>query len=436
MGLNPHHDNRIVPAFETRLGFTSNWSLFRSLFVIELGYQLNHYFNAISEFKHINTGPETLDSEAANTSTMILQDHDITFEGPYLDVTLTGLGACPPNCIPLDPIFLIAPQLYGGIVFGLEAVSLRPDANNLDYALLDGNRPEDLVFTPTTSSVYKVLEPSHDWGFRINLGYHIPLTPTGIAINYFEYNSEDSESIIAPFGGVIWTILSPSLSNFENPFPFPIVAQGAVASLSFDIREFNFEFARHIKMGNLFLRTYAGLGVDRLHQNFTVHYIGTEFTPGTPMGDDFVTQTNEFKGIGPRFGVDANYPFFYGLGVTGHAATNLLVGKFDSKFVQETSGVPSTDPADFIPPASMAFNPDSRSRIVPTITLKFGLSYSIMLPNCGQCSELIFEGGWETNHYFNVVDSFRTSTTTGEGNVKLDKDINLDGPYVKLTLIL
>lgn len=424
LGTNLASENQLSPFLEMKLGLAYNWDFFGGThWNLELGYKAVHYFNSLATFRHVTN----------NAAVFVKQINDVTLDGPFINISVFGFGGCPDDCIVRSPYCVYVPELRGGFEFALEGLYLQTEVSNTDYAIVDP-RPaiippletippfaQGIELNPSDRSVMQVVSPGSNTGYRFHLGYIFPLTANDIGINYLNYSNSSSEEVNAPSGGVIWTITNGNFGAqaiFEPSF-FPVIASSAQANTEFKWQTGNFELGRRIKFYNLMTRFFAGLAYARVDENIDIQYSNgiANNAAHTPIGSDLITQESNFKGLGPRLGVGADFNFECGFSLVGSVATDLLIGTIDSGFFEYSSSGESA-----------VLNPDERTRLVPAVDGKFGLAYSIPLMNCSQIS---LEVGYQVNHYFNVKDSLRF-TDYASAFAKENQDISFNGPYVRM----
>jgi hypothetical protein len=431
LGVDLAAENNTVPTLGLKIGAAYTSAYRRLGWILEAGYQTDHYFNAATTFRHVNN---------LGGAIFVKQVGDISVAGPYVSLTLTGIAACPLPCNESpEPFPAIVPTLPGGPEFAIEVAYLTPHANNLDFAIAD---PFPAAIVPTTppappppppplteiapsaDSRLQFLQPSSKPGYRLHLGYIFPLTANDVSLNYFWYDATDSARITKNFGDdpdddIIWTSLSHPDADLHS---FPVVANSANASVRFSNHAANLEVGRRVKFHRLFVRAAAGVAYDRLTENIETVYHDALSANSTPIAIDTINQQNTFRGFGPRLGIDGNLDIWRGFELVGHAATDLLVGRINSSFTeQNTNGFATT------------LNPERRNRLVPTFEARLGLAYAFPLFGC---SRVTIEAGYQVNHYFDAVDSFRFVSPIGAENVKQDQDVSFDGFYGRLQVNL
>lgn len=403
----------------------------------------------------------------------------------------------------------------GGIEFGLTGLYWRPSAPYLDYAL--GLPTTTLLTNPFAGGRYHSNDFDYDWGFKINLGYRIPCSGNDIMLTYTHYDQEDTRTHIptdelfvpaigAPplpplVGPVILEdiLLTPGADLFFTIPLLPTIIAPAVpvlpiitnysAKAEFEHHALDLDFGQYINMGcNFRLHWFGGLRYANLENKFDQTYdavadvvLPTVTTPITvaitvaeegivglllidvsadvlSTSQQVVNQKTKFNGIGPRFGMEANYMIGGGIGISVGASTSLLVGEAESAFSARLDSTTTFTPIiDFTPTADIepfitglvTFTPPTpdvvvetsykhpdETRVVPNFDGKIALNYAYQFCNASR-STLSIEAGYLVSHYWNTIDrlsiigsispAFRTRHTT---------DVSFDGPYVGIQVQL
>ncbi len=430
LGTKVEGDHPYSPFFDLKIALAYTWNFFSGTkWSVELGYRAIHYFNALTTFTHLTN----------NAAVFAKQIGDVSLDGPYLNLTVFGFDACPPDCAPKGPFCVYVPELKGGIELAFEWLYAKPHATNIDFGILDptpviipvvetsppGIYPQGIPLNPSAASAMKVLSPRSHSGGRVHLGYIFPLTSNDLSVNATLFNEKNYKFITAKTPGVIWTINNGNV-GIQNPLAqsfFPVLANRADVSVKFKWLTDNVEFGKRIKFHQLMTRFFAGLSYAKIKEGITIVYSEglTNFLNPTatfvPL--DTINQLNDFWGVGPRFGLAGDLALGCGFSLIGQIATDLLVGKFDSHYIEQSS----YGQVDVL-------NPNKRNRFVPELDGKFGAAYTVVLKNCSQVS---LEGGYSANHYFKVKDSLRF-TGAVSSFLKQNQDISFSGPYVRLQI--
>jgi len=266
--------------------------------------------------------------------------------------------------------------------FGLQALYLQPSFNNQG-----GNFLGQYVL-PTASSTTNTLVDNDikwGWGFKIEGSYHFN-TGNDINVNWYHLNDNSrSRSFPVNFAG---TGLLASNNEIYTASP----RWDAV----------NAEFGQHIDVGqHKNIRFHGGVQYARLESN--IGFVGmNDAAPGYSYA-----QTSEFKGFGPRTGVDFMYDLGKGLNVYLDTAGAILAGSSKYNTVINSSlnayvqALPATN--------------GSRTTIVPELEGKLGLKYNYPMAQ----GQLVLDAGYMWVNYFSALTTISRD----------DSDYGIQGPY-------
>jgi hypothetical protein len=418
-----------------------------SKFDIEIGYQFNHFFNALDTYR--SAGGAILPFEHLpdfiDTPLHIKQPHDLTIDGPYLNIGLSGV-ACPNNVV-IDPVCVTVPRLDGGFVFGLGAAYYVLQNNQRDYALLDPSPVNtDPTFIPALvvpglNSTLKSVNSKNSYGLMVDLGYVFRDTPYDLTFHGEGLNANDSTITKAPATGVVWPIL---VTPFFTTDQTGIFSTQADASLKFSYYELHVDFGQAISAGDLaWFRLFEGVEYARLQSKLKTKYHNVN-SPSFAFASDEevnvfypeidVLQQSNFAGYGPRFGLDMALPMG-GFNLISEIAGGFLFGNIDAYNKENyQDGVlnPPTDSATLIVPAgAIGTNLDSEDAISPFLDLKIGIGYGF---NLFSRTKWNVEIGYKAAHYFNAATDFRHLTNNAAVFAKQVDDVTIDGPYLNVSV--
>lgn len=401
--------------------------------------------------------------------------------------------SCYVPCI-LPPCYydVTIPQSKGGLKFGLELLFSRPAVTQLDYALtvnFSGEIQLDKL-NPHYEWNYG-LDIGYDFpcsGNDVRLNY--------LNINQHEQESISEGPILASSVTGLDTIplITDVVSVVGIPGDTGIAVGSLVspATLGFIIADTNFredrldlEFSQNIHVGPYLRLRFEGglrgthvknqfsnrLGID-LRDNQTVELNGFAIDPAIPGGiEPFIEtvdlgavdlefrhrilQESNYSGIGPRLGIETNYYLDIGISVFAGMSTSLLVGEIDSSLTESTRSsfsavvtdvtIVNPDPAVVLVPTLAAgdtlteeidtvqkISNNSKTRVVPCLEGKIGVSYSPYLP-C-TCSHVFLEAGYMVTHYFNMVDRITNNLETTAMTMQQTLDLTYDGIYLKVEM--
>ena len=332
---------------------------------------------------------------------------------------------------------VLVPSQHGGFKVGVDALYLRPTSNGLDYATLVVTNQPNFTLGVERS---QVIDPSYDWGFYVQAGYLFPCTGNDLTIGYTYLNTDENASISVPdtfLRPSSFIIVSPLSGIDPEPLVTPVFAS-VEGKFESTLNVLDVEAGQRFTTGAYDMRMFAGLRYANI--DTTLKTIARGFTPPPPVEEgtrsiagsqDFNSQ---FRGIGPRIGVDARYCLSSGFGLDADLSTSLLVGTINSHYNAVQTITSITPPPQSV--TTVTNNPftarnGSNARVVPVLEAKLGADYTYIM-DCRCKSALVFEAGYQVTNYFNasdhhirVLNSVGTNLSPGDTN-----DIAFDGPYL------
>jgi len=334
---------------------------------------------------------------------------------------------------------LLVPSQHGGFKVGIDALYLRANGSGLDYATT--------VTSPTNFSLgfnrNATVDPSYDWGVYAQIGYLFPCTGNDLTLGYTYLNSDNSDSVIAPAPTISGT--SPSATSNGSIVVLPLSGltgdtfAAAEGKSEFTLNVVDLDAGQRFTTGSYDMRMFAGLryaNIDATVKTFAHSFVLPAGTASalpplavnsTVSGDqEFHSQ---FRGVGPRIGVDARYCLSSGFGLDADLSTSLLVGTVDSHYNANTTDL--TTPSSPVV-RHFASKSGSNTRVVPVLEAKLGADYTYIM-DCRCKSALVFEAGYQVTNYFNASD-VHGRVFSGSDSVLLSggstNDVAFDGPYL------
>ncbi len=336
-----------------------------------------------------------------------------------LSFALVALGLSAPAFA--DSTVLV-PSQHGGFKVGIDALYLRPTNSDLNYAT-------SISFPTNFSQGFErnaTVDPSYDWGFYAEVGYLFPCTGNDLTLAYTYLRSDETDSVIGVSGSNGSTSISvlPLSSLFSNQL-FGTPFGSAAGKAKFDLNVVDLEGGQRFTTGAYDMRMFAGLRYANI--NHQLQTAGTSFS-GQDIefvaAQEFKTQ---FRGFGPRIGVDGRYCLSSGFGIDANLSTALLVGQVDSCYDAVTTVTAIDDPTTTYFKAKNG----SENRVVPVLEGKLGVDYTYIM-DCRCKSALTFEVGYQVTNYFNADDHARVVNQAGTGFVYQNNtsDVAFDGIYL------
>lgn len=337
-----------------------------------------------------------------------------------LSLALLALGLSAPafadNCV-------MVPSQQGGFKIGIDALYLRPNNSNLDYASVVSTPSA----TPAATAIQRnaSVDPSYDWGFYAQVGYLFPCTGNDLTLGYTYLRSDESDSVDA---GTFVTGVGPVVGLF----PFGGTFGAAAAKAQFDLNVVDLEGGQRFTTGAYDMRMFAGVryaNIDHTLKTAAFPFVGAvvPVTNNVVFAQEYKSQ---FRGVGPRLGVDGRYCLNSGFGVDANLSTALLVGTVDSHY----HNLAATTTGATVTTSELDSKNGSRNRVIPVLEAKLGVDYTHII-DCRCKSSIVFEAGYQVTNYFNSVDRPGTNSgvigVTNTVNTQSDtSDISFDGPYL------
>jgi len=208
------------------------------------------------------------------------------------------------------------PDLRPGFTFNIGATFLKPGASNLNYVIYN------LASAPVQSPTWKEreLQPSFTPGFQLGGDYIFANRGQDISLDWTHLNTSTVGSTVAPSAAYF---LGPDYDI--GPPALPITNATGQAIFRYDV--VNLDAGQYIQFGNnMRFRIFGGLSTGFLREEVTAIFSG--LTPLPFAGPFTVKQdvVSNFSGIGPQFGMQADYAINDEFGILGEADAAALVG--------------------------------------------------------------------------------------------------------------
>lgn len=323
-----------------------------------------------------------------------------------------------------DAKTVCVPSLKGGFQVGLTGAWMDTSYAQNYYAIQD-----QAISTGHPVGELVKVDFDHCFDYGIMVGYVIPNTGNDVRLSYFHIDHDKDDSVgQLPFQSEgqrsrLWTTYGQVDDDYVE------FARSASANIEITGHNVDLEVGQHIDVGcNMDLRLFIGASYAEVDKKMSVRYIGEPGTQDAGRIED-VRLDSEFKGFGPRLGLDATYALGAGFGVVGHFAAAAYYGELDS--LSLVSVPTSADQLGRVEQTSTNYKDEDA--IVPGCDIRLALDYSYRACNGTVIS---LEGGYWVKHYFNGVSFIHL---TGDGNGLFDnhitdnlQDIGFGGFYATL----
>ncbi len=327
-------------------------------------------------------------------------------------------GSAGDEVLPPAPVEVnvTVPQQQGGWAFGVEAYWQSFENSDFQYANVLDNPANSNSF----ASKIKSVDPDHDWGGHVDVSYLFAGNASDITLGYTRLHTDDSNKVNTSNGNqlnggqpqiIVPGPQGPNQTNWDN-------ARGKQDN---ELDVVDLTAGRQIQVGSrVRLHPFAGLRYADIEQDNRAHYNRLNADDGFDTLDG--KNDSEFEGIGPRFGMDANFELGMGFSLTGRMAGSLLVGNFEDK----GSSTQVTGGNALLTTASTKV--DDTMRVVPELDARLGVRYDHDFnPDVAMGAEL----GYEVENYFDAVGN------SGFGyvdTVNHNSDLGRRGPYLRVDL--
>lgn len=259
----------------------------------------------------------------------------------------------------------------------------------------------------TNSFNTHVLSPDWDFAFNLQGSYHWG-TGNDVNLNWTHYSNTHNSAVS---GGAAGGGAGSPNGRFVGPF------NNINSSVKFQHDAVNLEFGQMINVGDhVNMRFHAGGQWARVDGTFTQTGINNAPVGANASATD--TNTSEFNGVGPRFGMDASYHFGNGLSIVGRSAAALLVGDIDTNNNQSvTTGAGVT---------TVTIVTQKERTIVPSLNADLGVGYTHAMAQ----GDLGLEAGYRVATVMQSVRWVDSANTNGGLTGNEVSNFGYHGPYL------
>lgn len=230
-----------------------------------------------------------------------------------------------------------------------------------------------------------IQEHSSDWGsgFRIGGGYASNSIDFDLVCHWTVFNQSSTVSVTGPV--IIGTqILNPGGAFALGGSELDLGPAASRWSLKTDLVDALFGYRGRFA-DRFLLHPYFGVEWAWIDQVQNITY--TNFFGSVDTLDVFVTQTNDFHGIGPKLGLDGRFFMGYGFGLFGDFSISFYYGKAKSP----TNILLVGDDADFGRNV-LNFTYTEKTKMLPKAQGKVGFEWLWNITDCFWfCSSVAYE---------------------------------------------
>jgi len=339
--------------------------------------------------------------------------------------------------MPLMPVTI--PVLPGGFDFTLGGLWLKPTSSNVEYfsSTKTVDSTVDGVGITSQTDTSEEVSPNYTWGFLLGLGYIFPGTAWDARVDWqhlHDNGDTDSTTLKAITDVAIEALPLGNRIGVDTP-PEKFFAEGEVV---YDFDAVDLTFGQFINIGpRLQTRLFTGLRWARLDNDLSGSYRFTGITgtgEGTVDPRNFTADSDStFNGIGPIFGIAANYAVGYNIGIAGYFDAALLVGKLSLE--QSTNELEFDSATGVLTDKSpVNFNFDDLSVVAPAWDARLGINYTYLISNG---AAFRFEIGYQVSKYIDVINNSQFVTSNGlVSDPTVTTNFGLNGLYFQGTLVV
>lgn len=276
----------------------------------------------------------------------------------------------------------------------------RPCAEGTQLGTFDHRRSNNdgpIVIDEEKTSV-KDVNFKFDAGFRLGLGYYCPSNCWDIALNWTHFHSKAKTRAFGNDGDDLF------VSDWNRGFGF--YPDEIESRWTLDLDLIDLEFAQKFYVNHCFvLRPHFGLRFARVDQSY--HVESESFTSSSfnlyDSFQSFSKSTNDFKGIGPRVGLDIEINLGCNFVLFGKGAASLVYGKFDrSSHENILASVPQGAGEDVsVNGFYEAKGFDDRCTVTMT-DISFGLKWEHCFECCNVYHPFALSVAWEQNAFYDL----------------------------------
>jgi Legionella pneumophila major outer membrane protein precursor len=290
--------------------------------------------------------------------------------------------------------------LLSGLYVDGEYLLLRPNRNNLNYA----------VSSPNTTEIPGGNVNSLDYdtrsAFSFGFGYDLS-TGWSVGVHYTYLHSTDEATVNAPAGGAVYATMTRA-GTFDQ-----VATAGAAASLNYNV--IDLEASKHTVMSDTFdLNVSGGVRVAWIDQTFGAIYNGG---PSGAVNATVDTPTY-FYGAGLTAGAEGEWKLYRGFGIYAQARGSLLSGQFRDLF-QESNNGGATPIVDV---------QDKFRQFVPVLELGAGVSF--------ETEHIHLRLGYDMANWFDLANTIDFPSPADVGHLQRQSgDLFLEGFSAQLAVL-
>lgn len=297
-----------------------------------------------------------------------------------------------------------APSVDGrGFFIAGELLYWHAKVGGTDYAYsLSSAATFNALIFPVNGST-KENDFSWHLGAKAALGYNLPHNNWDLLLRYTYFESNDIDSSAKYFPSAI-----RMMRTFAN---FAIFSERAKSHFDIDYNNLDLEMGRWTYMSpKIAVRPHIGVKAAWIDLQQKITYGLPEIGLDLFSHADFKVKDNsDFRGLGPRIGIDSNWHLGYGFSIKADASFSLLYGHYKARHKEDTP-----DGLIVAQISSLDIKMKSKAHgFSPFLNTILGLQWERYINDNKQ--HLSFSGGYEVQYYWRqnqieFAEDFHTAT--------------------------
>lgn len=252
-----------------------------------------------------------------------------------------------------------------------------------------------------------------DTGFRLGLGYYCPCDCWDVSLTWTHFHSKaNADGAGDPTTTLPYTTFVSDWERISGQYPTAIESRWTL-----DMDLLDLEFAQKYYVNHCFiLRPFIGLRAARIDQGY---HVEADRVGDAVAANNFASKVDsksDFRGIGPRVGMDAQIRLGCGVSLFGGAAASLVFGTFDRSSSEHFTRTGTATPFSEFNYDPHGGGPD---RCTVTITdMAIGLMWEHCFECCGSMHPFTLAFAWEQHAFYDLNHfNFASEGVTSGGGV-------------------
>lgn len=295
--------------------------------------------------------------------------------------------------------------------------------DGLDYAIQNSNGAVRI-----TNGTVRRMDFDKNGGFRIGAAYRTPCDDYVCSAFWTRFHTKDNDCVSAVYPVTlfpVWSNPTTSLTSEQNA--------NTCSKLYLDM--FDVRASTLFQGCRVDVMPAIGILFARINQAFTINMSGAQSNgPNATVLNDAVVMRNNFKGVGPKIGVNTIWDAACRFSVVGRADAALTYGKFELYQNETVDFSNSVGQTVFLNIPCNNFH-----RIRPIVDLALGLRWDRDRRHDDCCEQnrcnFYVEACWELYYFFaqNMLMRFVDDLTPG-ANLEIKGDLATQGLTVRFNI--